>query len=115
MKNPLALVKAPKKALAARASQALLEQLPVDEKKLRRAAALLEPKNLKRLGIVAVGGTAALSLTGSLIQSRLYRAALARELKRQLAPIHKKLDALEQQNKELKAQNEQLRKELKKG
>lgn len=99
-------------ALAAKAGQAVLEQLPVDRKKLARAAALLEPKNLKRLGVLAVSGTAALSLGASMLQTRLTRAALGRELKRQLAPMNKKLDELEAQNRELQKQNEELRREL---
>jgi hypothetical protein len=89
-----------------------LEQLPAESKKLRVAAALLEPQNLKRLGVAAAGSAAVLGLTASAIRTRLYRRALARELKRQLAPINKKLDALEKQNKELMEQNEQLKKKL---
>lgn len=95
--------------LMTRAEQALMEQLPLDQKKLRLAAKLLEPKNLKRLGIAAVGGTLGLSALGSIGRTRLYRAAMARELKKQLAPISKKLDALEKQNEELRRQNEELR------
>ena len=108
-----ALVPAAKKALAVRAGKAVLEQLPVDQKKLRLAAAVLEKVNLKRLGVVAVSGAAAISLAGSALQARMTRAALRRELKRQLAPVNKKLDELEEQNKELRRQNEELRRQLK--
>ena len=107
------VIPAAKTALAVRAGKAVLEQLPVDQKKLKLAAALLEKKNLKRLGVVAVSGAAALSLCGSVIQARVTRAALRRELKRQLAPVNKKLDELEEQNKELRRQNEELRRQLK--
>ena len=106
------LTKKQKKALAVRAARKALEQLPAESKKLRGAAALLEPQNLKRLGVAAAGSAAVLGLTASAIRTRLYRRALARELKRQLAPINKKLDALEKQNKELMEQNEQLKKKL---
>ena len=106
------LTKKQKKALAVRAARKALEQLPAESKKLRVAAALLEPQNLKRLGVAAAGSAAVLGLTASAIRTRLYRRALARELKRQLAPINKKLDALEKQNKELMEQNEQLKKQL---
>ena len=58
-------------------------------------------------------GGGALSLAGSLARSRLYRAALAKELKKQLAPGNRKLDELEKQNEELKKQNEHLKKQLK--
>ena len=106
-------IPAVKTALAVRAGKAVLEQLPVDQKKLKLAAALLEKKNLKRLGVVAASGVAALSLGSSMLQARLTRAALRRELKRQLAPVNKKLDELEEQNKELRRQNEELRRQLK--
>lgn len=103
-----------KNLLAARAEQAILQQLPVEQKTLRRVSKLLEPKNLKRLGIAAVCGTATLSVLGSVSQMRMYRAAMARELKKQLAPVNKKLDELEAQNEELRRQNEQLQKKLEK-
>ena len=109
----IALVPTTKKALAVRAGKAVLEQLPVDQKKLRLAAAVLEKVDLKRLGVVAVSGAAAISLAGSALQARMTRAALRRELKRQLAPVNKKLDELEEQNKELRRQNEELRRQLK--
>ena len=109
----IALVPTAKNALAVRAGKAVLEQLPVDQKKLRLAAAVLEKVDLKRLGVVAVSGAAAISLAGSALQARMTRAALRRELKRQLAPVNKKLDELEEQNKELRRQNEELRRQLK--
>ena len=101
-----------KSLLAARAEQAIIQQLPVEQKTLRRVSKLLEPKNLKRLGIAAVCGTATLSVVGSVSRMRMYRAAMARELKKQLAPVNKKLDELEAQNDELRRQNEQLQKKL---
>ena len=67
----------------------------------------------KRLGALLLGGVAAVSLAGKWLRSRAYRAAVAKELKKQLAPLNKKLDELEKQNEELKKQNEQLRKQLK--
>ena len=109
----IALVPTTKNALAVRAGKAVLEQLPVDQKKLRLAAAVLEKVDLKRLGVVAVSGAAAISLAGSALQAKMTRAALRRELKRQLAPVNKKLDELEEQNKELRRQNEELRRQLK--
>ena len=115
MKKVLVVPKKATKALAVRAGKAMLEQLTVDEKKLRLAAALMEKVDLKRLGVVAVSGVAALSLAGSAVQARMTRAALRRELKRQLAPVNKKLDELEKQNEELQRQNEELRRQLKKG
>lgn len=101
-----------KEALVAQAGQALLQQLPVDITKLQRAAKYLEPKKIKRIAIVALGGSAALSLIGSLGHDRIYRAAVAREMKKQLEPIRKQLDELTAQNENLIRQNELLREEL---
>ena len=102
----------PQNALATRAEQLLWESLPVEQKTVQRAIRLLEPKNLKRLGVLAVGGTALLSLLGSLGRTGATRAALAKELKKQLEPVNRKLDELEKQNEELRRQNEELKAQL---
>ena len=101
-----------KQMLAARAEQALVEQLPVDQKTLRRVGKLMEPKNLKRLALTVVGGSVAISVMGSISRTSMYRMAVARELKKQLEPVNKKLCELEAQNEELKRQNDQLAKAL---
>lgn len=101
-----------KQELAARAGQALLEQLPIDQKTLRRAAKLLEPRNMKRMAIAAVGAAAVVSLATSIGHDRIYQAAVGREIKKQLVPVHKKLDELQAQNEELRRQNEALQREL---
>ena len=101
-----------KQEMIARAEQALLEQLPVDEKTLKKMGKHLEPRRVKRLLLVAVGGGALLSALGTAAHDRLARAAMARELKKQLAPIHEKLDVLQAQNEELKRQNAALRRSL---
>lgn len=101
-----------KNALALRTEQAVLERLPVDQKALRKAAKFLEPKRLKLLLIAAVGGAALLSAIGSFGHERLYRAAVAREMKKQLEPVNSRLDQLQKQNEELKRQNEELKRQL---
>lgn len=101
-----------KNALAVRAEQAVLERVPVDQKTLRKAAKYLEPKRLKLLLIAAAAGAAMLSAIGSLGHERLYRAAVARELKKQLEPVNSRLEQLQKQNEELKRQNEELKKQL---
>lgn len=99
-------------ALAVRAEQALVEQLPVDQKTLRVVGWLMDPKHLKLAGVGAVGCAAAVSMFKNAGQMRMYRAAMGRELKKQLEPINKKLDELEAQNEELKRQNQRLQKQL---
>ena len=56
------LSKHAKNKFAARAGEAILQQLPVEEKTLRRVSWLMEPKHLKQLGIAAVAGTAFVNL-----------------------------------------------------
>ena len=113
MKGPKALIEEKNKLLAARAEDALLDRLPVDQKTLRRAARYLEPKNLKRIAIAAAGGSLLISLITSIGHDRLYRAAVAREMRKQLEPVKQKLEELEAQNLELHRQNEELRKLIK--
>lgn len=109
---PAVIVTEPKRMLAARAEQAVLERLPVDRSALRAAAKLLEPKRLKLVLLAAAGGMALVSMIGSLGHERLYRAAVARELKKQLAPVNERLETLQKQNEELKRQNDELRQKL---
>ena len=108
------LSKHAKNKFAARAGEAILQQLPVEEKTLRRVGWLMEPKHLKQLGFAAVAGTAAFSVIGSMSRMNAYRLAVARELKKQLDPVNRKLNELEKQNEELKAQNEKLQEQLEK-
>lgn len=101
-----------KKYLAEQAEQALLERLPVDQKTLNRAIKLLEPKNLKRMGILVIAGSAVISIAGTLGRDRVFKAAVAHEMKKQLEPIRKKLNELEAQNTVLWEQNEELKEKL---
>lgn len=101
-----------KSALAVRAEQALIQQLPVEERTLRRLGKLMEPKNIKRLALAAVGGSFAVSVFGSIGQARMYRLEMRRELKKQLDSINDKLEELEKQNEELREQNEKLQRSL---
>lgn len=101
-----------KNKFAANTRKNFLQQLPVEEKTLRRVSWLMDSKHLKLLGVAAVGGTVLISLLSSMSRMRAYRMAMARELKKQLDPVNKKLNELEKQNEELKEQNEQLQKQL---
>ena len=98
--------------ITARAEQAMLDRIPVDQKTLRIIGKTLEPKNLKRIGIAAVGGSLLISMISTLGRDRLNRAETARELKKQLMPLQKKLDDLEAQNAALWQQNEELKTQL---
>jgi cell division protein FtsB len=102
----------PRSRLAARAEQALLERLPVDTRTLQKAARYLEPKHFKLLLASAVALAALLSLIKAVGRDQIYRAAVSRELKRQLAPVNDALEELRSQNEELARQNEELKKQL---
>ena len=101
-KNPLAL----------RAQQVLAEQLPGGELTLNVIKTLMKPENLKRIGIALVGGSILLSWLRSLSEKHAFRAAIRKELEKQLEPIYEKLETLEEQNEELLHQNEKLQESL---
>ena len=83
-----------------------IEVAPLPGKKLPAAVNTLRKLDVKKVGLIA-GGTAAV-LTG---RYGIYRGAVAAELKRQLAPLHRKLDQLQAENRMLRAELEQLKKE----
>ena len=98
--------------ITTRAEQAIIDSIPVDRRTLRIIGKALEPKNLKRIAIAAAGGSILISLVSSLGRDHLNRAETARELKKQLVPLQKKLDDLEAQNAVLWQQNEELKSQL---
>lgn len=80
-------------------------------KKGSESVALALPlQQIKKYGLLAGGGLLGLSVLGSAARTASYRMAVSRELKKQLKPIHEKLDRLEKENAELKAELEQERK-----
>ncbi len=112
MKNLKPELSEPNRILTARAEQLLLQKLPVDQALLRRTAKLLEPKNLKRIGLLAIGSSVLISIVSSVGHDSIYRAAVAKEMKKQLDPLRKKLDDLEAQNLVLWQQNQELLEKL---
>ena len=90
------------------------DQLPVDSKTMLLLGWLLNPKHLKLIGVVLVGGCAIIALIRSAWEKFTFRSALSREMKKQLEPVYDKLEELEEQNEELKSQNEELMRRLKK-
>ena len=108
MKLTKPVIQDPNAVLTAKAEQMLLEKLPVDQKTLKLAGKLLEPKNLKIIGITAIGGSALISLISSISHDKIYQAAVAKEIKKQIAPLEHKLDELRTQNAVLLQQNREL-------
>ena len=68
-----------------------IEVAPLPGKKLPAAVNTLRKLDVKKVGLI--------------------RGAVAAELKRQLAPLHRKLDQLQAENRMLRAELEQLKKE----
>lgn len=80
-------------------------------KKGSESVALALPlQQIKKYGLLAGGALLGLSAIGSTARTASYRMAVSRELKKQLKPIHEKLDKLEKENAELKAELEKERK-----
>ena len=75
----------------------------------RTAAQALRRVDLKKAGLIAGGALAVLAAAGAVSQYRFYQHAVAREMKRQLAPLDRKLDALQAENDALRAEIAQLR------
>ena len=92
--------------------QLLTKSDTTEQKLLRYLLTHVNGKTLKTAALVIAGGGAALSLAGSIARKHMIRRTMARELKKQLAPVNRKLDEREKQNEELKKQNEQLKKQL---
>ena len=108
MKYPGSIKKNTENIITARAEQALLDKLPVDQRTLHLVGKILEPKNLKRIGLAAIGGSVLISLVSSISHDKVYQAAVAREIKKQIAPLEHKLEELKMQNAVLLQQNREL-------
>lgn len=85
-----------------------LELLQPGKLNKRNVMRLMRKVDIKKVGIVAGGAAAVLSVMSLTGRYTFYKGIVAGELKRQLAPVNKKLDELKAQNAELKAEVERL-------
>lgn len=85
-----------------------LELLQPGKLNKRNVMRLMRKVDIKKVGIVAGGAAAALSVMSLTGRYTFYKSIVAGELKRQLTPVNKKLDELKAQNAELKAEVERL-------
>lgn len=69
---------------------------------------LLRKVDVKKVGIAAGGAAVVLSAVSLTGRYTFYKGIVSGELKRQLAPVNKKLEELKAQNAELKAEVERL-------
>lgn len=74
----------------------------------RTVMRLLRKVDIKKIGIAAGGAAVVLSAVSLTGRYTFYKGIVSGELKRQLAPVNKKLDELKAQNAELKAEVERL-------
>lgn len=101
-----------KNLIADRISKSWEEQTYEENKILAIIGKLLNPENLKRLGIIAIVGVVIFTLIKRWSEIHTYRSAIAAEMKKQLEPVTEKLDELQEQNEELRRQNEQIQEQL---
>ena len=85
-----------------------LELLQPGKLNKRNIMHIMRKVDIKKAGIVAGGAAAVLSVMSLTGRYTFYKGIVAGELKRQLAPVNKKLDELKAQNAELKAEVERL-------
>ena len=85
-----------------------LELLQPGKLNKRTVMHLLRKVNVKKVGIAAGGAAVVLSAVTLTGRYTFYKGIVSGELKRQLAPVNKKLDELKAQNAELKAEVERL-------
>ena len=85
-----------------------LELLQPGKLNKRTVMHLLRKVDVKKVGIAAGGAAVVLSAVSLTGRYTFYKGIVSGELKRQLAPVNKKLDELKAQNAELKAEVERL-------
>lgn len=85
-----------------------LELLQPGKLNKRTVMRLLRKFDIKKVGIAAGGAAVVLSAVSLTGRYTFYKGIVSGELKRQLAPVNKKLDELKAQNAELKAEVERL-------
>ena len=85
-----------------------LELLQPGKLNKRTVMRRLRKVDIKMVGIAAGGAAVVLSAVSLTGRYTFYKGIVSGELKRQLAPVNKKLDELKAQNAELKAEVERL-------
>lgn len=85
-----------------------LELLQPGKLNKRTVMRLLRKVDIKKIGIAAGGAAVVLSAVSLTGRYTFYKGIVSGELKRQLAPVNKKLDELKAQNAELNAEVERL-------
>lgn len=90
LREEAALIPAAGRKLSKKAAENVVQAIPVDK--------------IKKAVLLAGGALLGLSVAGGAAKAEATRLAVSRELKRQLKPVHEKLDALEKENEELRTE-----------
>lgn len=85
-----------------------LEILQTGKINKRTVMHLMRKVDIKKVGIAAGGAAVVLSAVSLTGRYTFYKGIVSGELRRQLAPVNKKLDELKAQNAELRAEIERL-------
>lgn len=85
-----------------------LEILQTGKLNKRTVMHLMRKVDVKKVGIAAGGAAVVLSAVSLTGRYTFYKGIVSGELRRQLAPVNKKLDELKAQNAELRAEIERL-------
>ena len=101
MKKPETLHLLPVRAESA--APALLRGKKLDQ---RAVFQLVRKVDWKKAGLIAGGTAAVCAAAGTVSRYKFYQGIVARELKKQLAPLNDKLDALQDENRMLRAELE---------
>ena len=91
-----------------------LELLQPGKLNKRNIMHLMRRVDIKKVGVVAGGAAAVLSVMSLTGRYTFYKGIVAGELKKQLNAVNKKLDALQKQNEELQEEIAELKAEQKK-
>ena len=83
----------------------LARSAKVDKKLMHQVLSRADTGKLKKLGLLGAGIAGAAALVNTVSQYTFYRGIVARELKKQLAPLHRQLDEMEDELQELKKQS----------
>ncbi len=84
---------------------------PLPGKELPAAVKVLRKLDIKKVGLIACGAFVATTAVTVVGRYGMYRGAVAAELRRQLTPLHRKLDQMQAENRQLRAEIEHLRQE----
>ncbi len=85
-----------------------LELLQAGKLNKRNVLRLMRKVDIKKVGLAAGGAAVVLSAVSLTGRYTFYKGIVSGELRRQLAPVNKKLDELKAQNAELRAEVERL-------